>query len=318
MLAVFVSSLVWAASPPPPIVGGDTTRQHDAVGAFVASSDELWGAFCSGTLIGGSAVLTAGHCVDAMVEYDRAGFEISFATGTDLSRSGGVDTSTLVSSAVAHPDYASVPLLQADIAVARLVESVRGVDPVPLNDSAPTRRAWGFDTLTHVGWGADNDDGTGGGIKREVELDYLDFDGDFLYSYAEDGSNVCVGDSGGAALGQTDDGEWVLVGVNAFVFDLEMGEPRCEGGASGATRVDAFLDFIDAAVGDEEEDEEAGWSSFDIEGGSGNGTIQETKSGCAVTTGAGTLALAGLSLLAVAARRRDEPSGARVGNPGLR
>ena len=302
---------------PPPIVGGTSTDGFDAVGAFVADNGTLWGTFCSGTLVDDTHVVTAAHCVQSMVQYNQEGFNISFVTGTDISVSEGVDSATAVTSAIQHPDYALTPFLTADIAVARLEEAPGGIMPLSLNATEPASRAWRYLNLRHVGWGADADDGSGAGIKREATLSFEAYDEDFLYSYSEEGSNVCVGDSGGAALGRSESGAWVLVGVNAFVFDPEGGAPVCDGGAAGSTRVDAYLDFIDAVMEEEAEAGAGGWADFggDEKEATGSLALADDKSGCAVgaTVGGerglfallvGMLALLGRRPAAEASERR--------------
>ena len=99
----------------------------------------------------------------------------------------------------------------------------------------------------------------------------------------------------------------MLVGVNAFVFDPDGGAPVCDGGAAGSTRVDAHLDFIDAAIAEEVEAGSGGWADFDGDDKDANGSLgmNDSKSGCAVAGRMGKSGLAGLlSLLLVWARRR--------------
>lgn len=310
MLLVLSLASALAADPaPPPIVGGSTTSEYAAVGALVARSGDLAGSFCSGTLIAADRVLTAAHCVEGAIAYYEEGYDLEFATGTRVD--GGLDSRTPILSGTIHGDYQSSPILEHDIAVLTLSEAP-GIAPIPYAEGSPLSGEWDTDTLEHVGWGATADDGSGAGVKRKVSLDFEGADPQFLYSQGSGGSNVCSGDSGGAALSVDDDGDTVLVGVNAFVFDPEGGSPVCEGGAAGSTRIDTNLAFIEAAL-DAEPEAEEGTSVFATADSytSGNGSLPgDEKGGCsAIPIDSGEapspLWAIGLACLAVGIRRRN-------------
>jgi hypothetical protein len=77
---------------------------------------------------------------------------------------------------------------------------------------------------------------------------------------------------GGAALVENSNG-YVLVGVNSFGFDINGGQPTCEGpnAAAGATRVDQYLSFIEDNIGDINTDGGGSDDGGSDDGGSDNG-----------------------------------------------
>ena len=309
-VGVAMGSLAAAQAPPPPIVGGDETGAHDSVGAFVADDGISAGAFCSGSLVSATRVVTAAHCVSAMVDFDAAGYAILFVTGEDLSTTAGINTSTRVVSAISHPSYMLTPVLMADIAVAALESQPPGLDPIPLNDISPADDSWPDDRVVHVGFGADDDDGSGTGVKRETTLKLTDYDGHFLYTEDVNGSNLCMGDSGGAALVEDGRGDWLLVGVNAFAYDPDGGSPRCEGGAAGSTRIDRNMDFIDAVLAGEEVDDDGAWAATSGDPRTGSGSLpDDVKSSCTSVSSSGSLGAGLLSLGLLAIRRRQGAAG---------
>ena len=58
-------SISFANDPPPPIVGGSVTNSFLQVGAIAALDSNGYGAaFCSGTLIDDTWIVTAAHCIE--------------------------------------------------------------------------------------------------------------------------------------------------------------------------------------------------------------------------------------------------------------
>ena len=67
----FFLPLSFANEPPPPIVGGSVTNSFLQVGAIAALDPNGYGAaFCSGTLIDDTWILTAAHCLDDIESTD--------------------------------------------------------------------------------------------------------------------------------------------------------------------------------------------------------------------------------------------------------
>jgi serine protease len=253
-LAAFGGAIAHAQEPPP-IVGGQTTSDFPAVGAMVAVYGNQGGHFCSGTLVDPRWAVTAAHCIEAAEDYERSGYDVYFVLGTNMYSQSGWDEYARVSELISHPSYNSNTIAH-DIGLLRLASALTSADPVPMNDDSPS----GFtgDDITYVGFGVTGDDQRGGGVKRTVDVAYYGYDSMFMYTY-EDGVNICSGDSGGAAL-IFRDGEYRLAGANSFGFDLNGGQPRCEGSgaAAGATRVDAKLSWIEGYVyGDADADADA-------------------------------------------------------------
>lgn len=273
-MLTMILSVAFAGEPaPPPIVNGSETSDFEQVGVLFANYENYGGApFCSGTLIHEKWVVTAAHCVEAVDDYASAGYEIYFILGTNLhDQENGWADYDLAVSWVEHPDYSGVQsTILADIGLMELETGITAVEPVPLNDVTPGIDWQGL-VLDYVGWGVTYDEGGDSGIKRTTQIPYIEADEQFIYSYDPD-TNLCSGDSGGAALLEREDG-FYLVGVNSFVFSVQGSDP-CVGGGSGATRIDAYLDWIytyvpepveeepDTAEEDTGEEEECGKSEL--------------------------------------------------------
>ena len=253
MIAWFFAA--WAQDPPPPIVGGSTTSSFEQVGALAALDNNGYGAaFCSGTLIDDTWVLTAAHCIEgseAAEGFRSDGYTIYFVTATNVWNAS-YDEWHEVSDMIAHPYYSgSETNIQNDIGLLELRYSLNSITPAILNTSTPSTN-WG--DITYVGFGLTGDNNENSmGVRRTVDVpiwNYLPYDQQTLYTYDPSGqTNICSGDSGGAAFRYTS-GNYLLAGVNSFGFDINGGYPHCEGAgaAAGSTRVDAYLNWIQQYV----------------------------------------------------------------------
>ena len=252
-----VLSLAYANEPPPPIVGGSITNSFIQVGAIAAMDSNGYGAaFCSGTLIDDTWVLTAAHCIvgnDAAEGMVNQGYDIYFITATNIW-SAGYNDWRLVKRLVAHPYYSGETYeITNDIGLLELQNPISSITPAILNVDEPSVY-WG--DITYVGYGliGDNEEDSMG-TRRTVDIPmwtypYPPQEEEFFYTHDPNGQkNICSGDSGGAAFRQTSSG-YLLAGVNSHGFDQNGGYPYCEssGGVGAATRVDAYLNWIEQYV----------------------------------------------------------------------
>ena len=225
------------ATPPASMVGGETTSAHPAVGALVVCSGDRCASFCSGTLVDRRWVLTAGHCVEAMLE-DYGHLAVSFATGGDVRWGEDRDELVAVDGGLMHPQYRE---MEHDIGLVKLAVAIDGVTQ-PVSMSAP-EDTWLDTPLRYVGYGVTSDDADDAGVKRRADIPLQSWDDQWLMAADPTGeANLCWGDSGGAAMLPLDGGGWALVGVQSWIWDDD--DTPCTGGSSGAARVDAHLEWL--------------------------------------------------------------------------
>jgi secreted trypsin-like serine protease len=234
----------------PAIVNGTPTSEPEAVAALTVAYDgQLYGPFCSATLISDTWALTAAHCIHAMQD-DYAGQDVYLVTGGDLFEDG-IDKQVKVERGIPHPDYDDSTYTD-DIGLLELQGvGLLSVAPIPLNND-PVTAEWIDEELRFVGYGITSDAAQDMGVKRYADIPIVNTDLEIIYAWdPDDGQNVCQGDSGGAALEVLGSGNYELAGVNAFVglWKGQEGDRPCVDGFVGATRVDVHLDWIEAQTG---------------------------------------------------------------------
>ena len=273
-MLLYLLNVAFSDVPPPPIVGGSTTNAYTEVGAiFAVDSQGYGGSFCSATLIHRYWILTAAHCIygsDAAQNMVDQGYDIYFVTATDTyNASYSAFHPIHPEKLIPHPNY-NGNTIENDIGLMQLSYPIDDKEPVPLNSNYSQ---FINKDIVFVGYGITGDGRNDGGVRRTTSVPYYTYDTMFLYTNDPTGqSNICSGDSGGAALIENSNG-YILVGVNSFGFDLNGGQPTCEGpnAAAGATRVDQYLDFIEQHLGNINTDGGGTGGS----GGSGGSTISE-------------------------------------------
>lgn len=176
---------------------------------------------CTATLIRSGRIVTAAHCLDPKL-YSRSTFAFTVDGQAPIP----------IRESVIHPQYDSQNHI-FDIAYAELA----------LDSSASVTRVYSGDyaslmggSLLLVGYGADQGNGKGSGIKRSVSMRVAAVSESKL-RFEEEGKSACSGDSGGPAFAIERDGLASLAGITS------CGANNCD--SYGVyTRLDPFLGFL--------------------------------------------------------------------------
>lgn len=210
-----------------PLIGGALATDDPAVVALqFPSSDQ---AFCTGTLISPSVILTAAHCVD-MAGTDP---NVTAFFGDDVKAEG---IRVGIGAKVQHLGWTGRVDDGNDIAMILLNFPQDPFLPVLLNDVAPLSEQIGS-PYRQVGFGVfDRETGEADGKKREgtTAITGVDAEGTVVFS-GDDDLSVCFGDSGGPGLIAVDGVEYVA-GIHSFTTSQDCLPPN------GDTRVDLFVD----------------------------------------------------------------------------
>ncbi len=255
----------------PYVVGGVRSEPGSWPGTVALIEGDGPFAFCTGTLITPTAVLTAAHCVD--IETDT--FRMVRVGAVDSSQGGEL---LAVEAAFPHPNYPE----GGDIGVVLLAESA-SIDPVPIAmGCVADRTLYDGAPAMLVGYGVDAYSGMRGwlagdvSLLREAPITIFDatcsdmsqpgcvplFDVDESgqqvpveaaeFRASGRGSDSCFGDSGGPVY-VLDEGQWYVGGVTSRgipSLDIwsRIGGVVCgAGGVYG--RPDAWIGWLESVVG---------------------------------------------------------------------
>jgi hypothetical protein len=237
-----VGSLLCAGSAQAITNGTADANAHPEVGALIADqafSDGTW-AYCSGTLISATVLVTAAHCGDPGQTTASVSFDPHYVAGTSVVHAGRY---------IPDPDYRGAQSDPHDIAVVVFDRPVSGITPATLPTAGLLDRmkadgSLASSSFTPVGYGAlAPTNGPGGKTYTYADTrnyaagSYNSLTGDWLklsQNASTGNGGTCYGDSGGPNF---------LGGVrsNLLVANTITGDTACR-----STNVDYRLDTSSA------------------------------------------------------------------------
>ncbi|TMW49977.1 hypothetical protein DOY81_004936 [Sarcophaga bullata] len=204
------------------VVGGSTAENGFA--PYQVSLQSLWGHFCGGSIINGTWILTAAHCV-----MYRNESEIIVVTGTqDLEQPG---VRYYVENIFIHCNYDN-PRSHNDIALLKLNSTIVENENTRIV-ALPTEPLKEGDEVVLTGWGSVEAWGPSPTLLKKATLKYMpykkcrealnndpDLDVGHLCTFIGEGQGACHGDSGGPLVSNG-----VLVGVVNWGYPCAIGYP---------------------------------------------------------------------------------------------
>ncbi len=219
--------LLLLAAPASGIVGGQEADEGEYPWmAAIYSGSPSTGQYCGGTLVTPTVVVTAAHCIDAILGVyiiDTLFGPIFSSDVYVMLGSNTLDPSNgeeiLVDNAYVHPDYNGNGY---DIAVLTLTEASQQ-QPIAWATPADAALMAPGTMATVTGWGLTSENGQGSNELLEVDVpilsdaqcqEYQSINAavEVCAGYEEGGRDSCQGDSGGPMI-VPKDGGYILAGV---------------------------------------------------------------------------------------------------------
>jgi len=233
VLTIVVIVAAIAVLPAAAITWGELDSDHLYAGAMVVDWPDYgpW-QFCSGTLIHPRVFLTAGHCTDAVDEYEIETVWVNF-----MDYAANPDGLRLVDQVITHPDYAWGGSDPHDIGLLVLTEPVTDIAPAQLpyvgylnelRKAGELRSASEGAKFTMVGYGGTLNwpppDIYYEDYRQVSTSEYIALTKPFLHlsqNINKGDGGTCFGDSGGPAFYTTKDGTEIVVAV------VSWGDAQC-------------------------------------------------------------------------------------------